>query len=367
MRDLVGRVGQRFVLGFEGLAASSDIKALIREFGAGHVVLFERNVEGPEQVADLVRELQSTARDAGHARPLLISVDQEGGRFARLREPWTVWPSPRAVGQARSEDLALRMGGAIAAELRACGIRLNFSPVVDVDTRPDNPAIGDRSFGPDPELVGRLGAALVKGLQDGGVAACAKHFPGHGDTSVDSHLGLPSVEHSRERLEEIELPPFRACIDAGVALVMTAHVLVPELDEKRPGTLSPEIVGGLLRGDLGYGGVVSTDDLQMKAVAAHWGPAERAVLAAQAGCDLLEVCSGHDDQVEAMEGLIRAVEAEEVRFKDLEAAQGRVNLLKERFLDGYRDPDPRDARQAAERAEHRAVAEEIAALSGLAV
>ena len=176
------------------------------------------------------------------------------------------------------------------------------------------------------------------------MAACAKHFPGHGDTEVDSHLDLPSLEHPRSRLEEVELVPFRACVEAGVALVMTAHVLVPELDETRPGTLSPEIVGGLLRGELGYGGVVATDDLQMKAVAAHWGAAERAVLAAQAGCDLLEVCSDHDDQVEAMEGLIRAVEAEEIGFKDMEAAEGRVTRLKERFLEGYRDPDPREAR-----------------------
>ena len=355
------------MLGFDGLAASSEIKALIRDFGAGHVVLFGRNVDSPEQVADLVRELQTAARDAGHERPLLISVDQEGGRFSRLREPWTAWPPPRAVGRTGSEDVARRMGAALAVELRACGIRLNFSPVVDVDTHPDNPAIGDRSFGAQADLVGRLGAALVAGLQEGGVAACAKHFPGHGDTSVDSHLDLPVVEHPRSRLEEVELPPFRSCIEAGVALVMTAHVLVPDLDEKRPGTLSRAIVGGLLREDLGYGGVVVTDDLQMDAVARRWRPAERAVLAAQAGCDLLEVCSDHDDQVEAMEGLIRAVEAEEVRYTDMEAAEGRVRRLKERFLDGYRDPDPKAARLAAERGEHRALAEEIAALSGRAV
>ena len=190
-------------------------------------------------------------------------------------------------------------------------------------------------------------------------------LPGHGDTSVDSHLDLPLVEHSRSRLEEVELRPFRSCIEAGVALVMTAHVLVPELDEKRPGTLSPAIVGGLLREDLGYRGVVATDDLQMDAVARRWGPAERTVLAAQAGCDLLEVCSDHDDQVEAMEGLIRAVEAGDVRYAEMEAAEGRVRGLKERFLADYRDPDPKAARLAAERGEHRALAEEIAALSGL--
>jgi beta-N-acetylhexosaminidase len=353
------------MVGFEGHTASADVKALIREYGVGHVVLFARNVAGPEQVADLVRELQSVARDASHERPLLVAVDQEGGRVARLREPWTVWPAARAVGRVGSEETARQLGQALAEELSACGIRWDFAPCVDVDTNPKNPVIGDRSFGDDPDLVGRLGVAMLQGLQQSGVAASAKHFPGHGDTDLDSHLELPAVDHPRSRLDDVELRPFRMAIAAGVASVMTSHILVREIDDTRPATLSPALVAGLLRKDLGFGGVVVTDDLEMKAVAAHFTPARTAVLAAQAGCDLMAFSKSHDAQVEAIEALVRACESGEVRFKDAEAAEGRVRALKDRFLAGYRDPDPRLARQAAENGAHRALAEAIAVRSGI--
>jgi beta-N-acetylhexosaminidase len=365
VKNIIRQVGQRFMVGFEGLAASGDVKALIRDFGVAHVILFGRNVDGPEQVAELVRELQSAAREAGHERPLLVGVDQEGGRVSRMKEPWTVWPPPRALGRTGSEETARRVGVALAEELRACGIAINIAPVVDVDTNPNNPVIGDRSFGDDPDLVGRLGAAMIRGLQDGGVAACAKHFPGHGDTEVDSHLDLPVVEHSRSRLDEVELPPFRACIEAGVATVLPGHVLVRELDEERPATLSPSVVRRLLREEMGFDGVVLTDDMEMKAVARRWRPAELSVMAAKAGCDILEFCHTHDAQVEAIEGLIRAVEAEEISFGDMEESEGRVKQLQERFLKDYRDPDPRVAREAAGRGEHRALAKEIVQASGL--
>ncbi len=365
MRDVVRRVGQRFAIGFEGHTASADAKALLREFGIGSVILFGRNVAAPEQVADLVRELQETARAAGHELPLLVCVDQEGGRVARMRDPWTVWPAARAVGRTGSEETAYAVGKAFAAELRPCGVSVDFAPCVDVDTNPKNPVIADRSFGDDPDLVGRLGAAMIRGLQDGGLAACAKHFPGHGDTSVDSHHDLPVVDHSRSRLEDVELRPFRKAIEAGVAMVMSCHVLVREIDDQRPGTLSPAVVSGLLRKQLGFAGVVPTDDLDMKGVAKQWRPAQIAVMAAQAGCDLLCFCRDHDAQVEGIEGLIRAVEAGEIPFKETEAAEKRIRAVKERFLAGYRDPDPKEARAAAGRLEHRALAEQVAERSGL--
>ena len=351
------------MVGFEGHTASPDVKALIREYGAGHVVLFARNVAAPEQLAELVRELQSVARDASHERPLLVAVDQEGGRVARLKQPWTVWPAARAVGRAGSEETAREMGRALAEELGACGIRYDFAPCVDVDTNPRNPVIGDRSFGDDPALVARLGAALAQGLQQGGVAACAKHFPGHGDTELDSHLDLPAVDHSRARLDEVELVPFRAAIAAGVASVMTSHVLVREVDDALPATLSPGVISGLLRLELAYSGVVVTDDLEMQALAKHWPPARIAVLAAHAGCDLLAFCKSHDAQVEGIEALVRACESGELPFKAQEASEARVRALKERYLAGYTDPDPKRARHAAENGAHRALAESIAVRS----
>jgi beta-N-acetylhexosaminidase len=366
MKESLRQAGQRVMVGFEGHEASADVKALIKDYGVSHVVLFARNVASPEQVADLVRELQATARAAGHDLPLIVAVDQEGGRVARLREPWTVWPPLRAVGRLASEDHARRMGEALAAELRACGIHWNFAPVVDVDTNPKNPVIGDRSFGPDPELVGRLGAAMVRGLQESGVAACAKHFPGHGDTDVDSHLELPVSTHPLPRLREVELPPFQAAVAAGVVSVMTAHVLLPELDEKRPATLSPRVLGELLRGELGFTGVVVSDDLEMKAVAAGYGAAEAAVLAAEAGCDLIPVCRSADAQVTAIEALVRARETDRIRARAMDDALGRLRRLKERFLLPYRDPSPREAREAAGVRAGLDLAREIADRSGLA-
>jgi beta-N-acetylhexosaminidase len=365
MRESVRRVGQRFMIGFDGLAVSADVRWMIRSLGAGHVILFARNVDRPEQVAELVRELQGVAREAGHERPLLVAVDQEGGRVARLREPWTVWPPARIVGRAGSEELVRRIGEAMAAELSACGIHYNCAPVLDVDSNPENPVIGDRSFGEDPETVGRLGVAFLQGLQSGGVAAAAKHFPGHGDTAVDSHLDLPRVEHDRSRLEDVELRPFRRAIEAGAASVMTAHLLVPALDETLPGTLSPRVVGELLRKDLGFGGVVISDDLEMKAIAARWRPAVAAVFAAKAGCDILSVCARAEAQAEAMEAVIRAAEGGEIAPKAMDEADERIRRLKERFACPYGDPDPVTARQAAGTSAHVAIALEISARAGI--
>lgn len=364
MRESVRRVGQRFMVGFDGLAASLEVKELLRDYGVGHIILFARNVDGPEQVADLVRELQAAARDAGHEHPLLIGIDQEGGRVARMGPPWTVWPPLRALGRIGSEDLARRMGDALGAELAACGVRCDFVPDVDVDTNPDNPIINNRAFGDDPDLVGRLGAAMIRGLQGRKVAGSAKHFPGHGDTDLDSHLDLPVVAHSRSRLLDVEVRPFRKAVEAGVATVMMAHVLYPDLDDGLPASLSSTIVQGLLRKDLKYDGVVLTDDLEMKAVADRWRPGQAAVLAMKAGCDVLPVCNTHDAQVEAMEASVRAVESGEVHFKDMDDACARIRRLKESYLLPYRDPDPKEARRTAGLGEFVALAQRIAEEGG---
>lgn len=366
MRDSVRRVGQRFMIGFDGLEASPDVKRLIREFGVGHVILFARNVASPEQVAGLSRELQETARDAGHDTPLLIAVDQEGGRVARMGPPWTVWPPLRALGRvgAGAEDLARRMGAALAAECSSAGIKCDFAPIVDVDTNPKNPIIGNRSFGDDPDLVGKLGVAMIEGLQGGGVVACAKHFPGHGDTDLDSHLELPTVEQSRSRLEDVEIRPFKRAIAARVATIMMAHVLYPELDPDHPASISRTIVDGILRRELKYDGVVLTDDLEMKAVADRWTPDRSAVLAMQAGCDIVPVCITHDAQVTAMEGAVRAVEGGDVPFKAMDDSLRRIRTLKERYLLPYRDPDPREARRRAGSPDMLALAQEIAERGG---
>ena len=364
MKESIRKVGQRFMIGFDGFEASEDVKRLIRDYGVGQVIYFARNVAGPEQVAELSRELQAFARECGHELPLVIGVDQEGGRVARLGPPWTVWPPLRALGRIGSEELAEKMGRALAFECRSCGINQDYVPNLDVDTNPDNPIIGNRSFGTDTDLVGRLGAAMVRGLQAGKVMGSAKHFPGHGDTDADSHLELPIVPLPRRRLYDVEIRPFRKAIEAKVATVMMAHVLYPDLDEKLPASLSPAVVEGILREELKYDGVVLTDDLEMKAVAARWTTAESAVLAMKAGCDVLPVCASHDAQVQAMEGAIRAVEGGEVKRRSMDDSLGRIRRMKEKFLVPHRDPTPKEARQSAGLGEWKALAQEISERGG---
>ena len=365
MKETLRKVGQRFMVGFDGLEASADVKRLIRDYGVGQVIYFARNVAGPEQVAELSKELQTFARESGHDLPLVIGVDQEGGRVARMGPPWTVWPPLRALGRVGSEDMAFRMGEALASECLAAGINCDFVPDLDVDTNAANPIIGNRSFGDDPDLVGRLGAAMIRGLQGKRVIGSAKHFPGHGDTSKDSHLELPVVDLPRPRLEEVEIKPFWKAVEAGVATVMMAHVLYPDLDADLPASLSPRVVEQILRRELRYDGVVMTDDLEMKAVAARWSPGESSVLAMKAGCDVVPICGiNPNTQVEAIEGVIRALEDEQLTWDSNDVACTRVRRMKERFLLPYRDHSPREARQSAGLGEWGALAIEISERGG---
>lgn len=345
--------------GFDGYVANDHAKRLIRDFRVQSLIFFKRNVDTPAQVAELVRELQILAKDAGYSRPLLIAIDQEGGRVQRLRAPWTVWPPNRRLGELGSLDHVRRMAEALATELLACGISLDFAPIMDVDTNPLNPIIGDRSYSRDPDQVGKMGVAFIEAMQGAGLAACAKHFPGHGDTDLDSHLDLPVIEHARSRLDAIELVPFRMAITAGVATIMTAHIMVRELDEKVPATLSQCVVGTLLREELGYKGVIVADDLEMKAVSATWPHDVSAVLAAKAGCDILPVCEHEEAQVSVIEALIRGEENGELRRRDIDDSLLRIEAMIDKYTQPYVEPDPKKAVAAAGKTEARLLAAEI--------
>ncbi|MEI6225589.1 MAG: beta-N-acetylhexosaminidase [Deltaproteobacteria bacterium] len=309
-------------VGFDGTSPSAEVLELV-ERGVYGVILFARNVESAEQVAELSATLKRAA-----GRPLLVTIDQEGGRVARLRarHGFTEIPPMRALGELGDERTAFEVGALLGGELRAVGIDQDYAPVVDVDTNPANPVIGDRSFGRDPEQVGRLGAALARGLQSRGVAACAKHFPGHGDTSQDSHVDLPRLSHPLARLEAVELAPFRALARAGVASVMTAHVIFEALDPVRPATLSPSVMG-LLRGSCGFDGPALSDDLEMQAVAAHFPLEEVVPGAVAAGVDGLLVCHRADVQNRAVDLLRQAVEQGRVPPGRLAEARGRLARL----------------------------------------
>ncbi|MEM9176147.1 MAG: beta-N-acetylhexosaminidase [Myxococcota bacterium] len=315
--------GQLLFVGFPGHDVPEDLAALVRAGRVGGVILFKRNVRDPGQVRRVVAELHALAPDDA---PLVVALDQEGGRVQRLRAPWTEWPPMRALGRRGPEETA-RFARALAVELRDCGFDLDFAPVVDVDSNPANPVIGDRSFGGTPEIVSAHATAFIEAMQDEGVAACAKHFPGHGDTNVDSHLALPKLDLDLGRLREIELPPFRAAVEAGVASVMTAHVLFPRLDEKRPATLSADVMG-LLRGELAYDGLVFSDDIEMRAMADHWSSHACSIGVLEAGVDAILVCSKADLRDEVLAHLEAAQDGL------LEAPLRRMQAFKARFAGG---------------------------------
>src|SRR5439155_16203179 len=246
----------------------------------------------PMPSVNVTTMVKADARRLGPDLPLWVSIDQEGGRVARLKEPFTEWPPMATLGRSGDVKLAERFAKALATELKTVGITLDYAPVLDIHTNPKNPVIGDRALAEKAADVARLGAAIVRTLQAEGIAACGKHFPGHGDTSTDSHAELPLVEHPPDRLRQVEFVPFKAAIDAGVATIMTAHVLVPSIDEKRPATLSRRVVYDLLREELKYQGVILSDDLEMKAVAKEYEVPRAATLAIGAGCDGVLICSG---------------------------------------------------------------------------
>ncbi|NOT44568.1 MAG: beta-N-acetylhexosaminidase [Acidobacteria bacterium] len=349
-------VGQLLFGSLAGVSVQGELQALGREFGLGGITLFSRNIEAPEQVAELAWDLRILSRDL----PPWIAIDQEGGRVARLRAPFTEWPPMAVLGRSGDDALARRFAGAMAAELRAVGVTLDFAPVLDIHTNPANPVIGDRALSTDAAMVARLGVAVIEGLQSAGVAACGKHFPGHGDTSVDSHLELPLVEHPPDRIRQVECVPFEAAIRAGVAFLMTAHVLVPSIDEARPATLSPRIMTDLLRHDLEYDGAVLSDDLEMKAIAAQYAPGEAAVLAVAAGCDGVLVCSGSVDvQAEVLEALVHGVEDGRIPRARLDDALRRLRRQKERFLTRPEPPRLEALRAILGCDVHRQVADEM--------
>ena len=293
-------------VGFDGTSVPETLARWLARGEVGGVVLFSRNIESPAQVRALCREIRSAA---GRGNPLpLIAVDQEGGRVARLKDPpFTRFPPARACSHfcCRNETVAEGLGAAIAAELRAVGIDVNFAPVLDVDSNPRNTVIGDRAFSEDPRTAAALGIAFAKGSLSRGILPVGKHFPGHGDTSADSHKELPVARAGRQSLLRRELLPFRRAVSAGIPALMTAHVMYPALDRVVPATLSRKILHGLLRERLRFRGTVLSDALEMKAITDRYGIGEAAFLAVTAGCDVVLVCRGEVEQAETIDRLAR--------------------------------------------------------------
>lgn len=319
--------GSVLVAGFEGTSLPVDLKERAARGALAGVIVFRRNFEGADPFETAARLLPALASQPTGGSPLLVCIDEEGGRVRRLGPPVPQLPPARRWGELDDPRATEDAGRALGTALRALGVNVDFAPILDVDTNPDNPIIGDRAFGTEPEAVIRHALAFARGLHAAGVMSCGKHFPGHGDTDLDSHLALPRVPHARERLDRVELPPFAAA-RGQLPMIMTAHVLFPALDAEVPATLSRAVIDGLLRRELGYDGVVVSDDLEMKAVADRWGVAESAVRAIEAGCDLLLVCRDVARLSEAHTALVQRASTDTAFLERLRDAAARVAALR---------------------------------------
>lgn len=351
---LARRVARLFCVGFPGKAPTPELVELL-ELGVSGVILFSRNVGEPAELFELIRAIKTL-----RAAPTLVTVDQEGGSVRRLRSGFTELPPLAALGASADPELARALGALLARELSAVGIDWNLAPVLDVDTNPDNPVIGARSLGRDPALVAQLGVELALAMQAEGVAACGKHFPGHGDTVLDSHRALPRLDHDLARLLEVELVPFAAAARAGVASIMSAHVIFSALDPDYPATLSRGVLTGLLRERLGYEGLVVSDDLEMAAIVDYYGIDEAAVRGLEAGIDLFLVCHTATRAHAAIEAIVRAIEHGRLAVERLEAAERRVASFTQRWA---APPRSEPALESLRTPSHLALAERLFAFS----
>ncbi|GGP16799.1 beta-N-acetylhexosaminidase [Oceanobacillus neutriphilus] len=360
-KELERKIGQLLVVGFDGTTVNPKIKKLIHDYHVGSIILFSRNIGEPEEVLQLTSDLQKEAKKAGYEKPLLICLDQENGVVSRIHKGLTSFPGSMALGATDNPQYAYKIGLATGKELKALGINWNLAPVLDVNNNPDNPVIGVRSFGEDAEKVAELGEAMMKGLQDAGVMTSLKHFPGHGDTNVDSHLDLPVISHEMERLENIELVPFKACIEAGADSVMTAHVYFPAIEPKEntPATLSKSVYSDLLREKLGFTGAITTDCMEMKAISNSIGTEKGAVKALQAGTDFVMISHTYTVQEGAIQEIVSAVESGKLSLSRIEESIQRIHRLKEKYT-SWRDfhfPKAKDALQIVGSKKHRQLAQ----------
>jgi beta-N-acetylhexosaminidase len=309
------------MMGFQGKSLSSSTLANLKKEKPSLFILFTHNYESKEQLIALTDELQGVRPHS--ELPFIISADQEGGRVQRFRTGFTLLPTAKKVGEKDSAPLAYELTRIQAKELYAAGIQLNFAPVCDINTNPANPVIGDRSYGDQEDQVTKMASAVVRGHLAEGVEPCIKHFPGHGDTHLDSHESLPTVHTPLDVLQSREWIPFQRAIKSGANFLMSAHILLPHLDPKNPGTLSPTFLKTHLRGNLEYKRVIVSDDMEMGAITRNYGAEEAPILALQAGCDVL--CYRSEEQAMiAIESIKKAVSDGRLEWAVLKDSIDRV-------------------------------------------
>jgi beta-N-acetylhexosaminidase len=359
---LADKIGQMMMVGFHGqsLSESPELSTLISTYYIGGIVLLESNAHDPQQVARLVAEAQNFSAQTGSHIPLFVAINHEGGNVVRITEGVTGFPGNMAIAASGRPEYAYAAATLAAEELRAMGINMNLAPVLDVNDNPLNPIIGVRSFGESPDLVVSLGRETIRGFQQNGIIAVAKHFPGHGSVAIDSHVGLPVINSPASELERVELPPFQMAVEEGIEAIMTAHVVVPawEPGPGLPASLSANILTGVLRDRMRFKGIIMTDSLGMGAIAADWGQAQAAVEAVKAGADIVLSTSPLEDQVAIHQALVTAVQNGEITPARIDESVFRILRVKYNY--GLFEWKPRADLSLVGSEEHQMVADGIA-------
>lgn len=337
------KIGQMVMFGFPGYTLSKETRNFFEKHYIGNFILFERNYKSVQQLVELTTDLHGISKDFIP----IIAVDQEGGRVIRFKKPFTSLPSAQTIGRIiknneKAIKISYEIGKILGSELSAVGVNMNLAPVLDILTNERNSVIGDRSYGADPLLVSQIGLSLVAGMQDQKVIACGKHFPGHGDTEVDSHKGLPVVHHDIKRLWTRELRPFNHCIKNGMLAIMSSHVKYDKIDDKFPASLSEKIIGKLLRKAMGFTGIVLTDDLGMGAIKKNYKITEAGVLSVKAGNDIVMVCNDIEEQKRVYDALCEAVIKKEIEEYKINEAVGRILRIKRQFLEPFKPDGKRE-------------------------
>lgn len=321
-------IGQLTLIGISGHSLTSEEKKFIVENNISGVVLFARNVATPQQIYELCQEIQDLRHQMADRSPLFIGIDMEGGRVHRLKPPFTQWPALKTIGDLDAPTVAYQFAYQMGLELMSVGINLDFAPCVDIYNNPLNTVIGDRAVSTDPLMVEKMTSALVRGYLKSGIFSCAKHFPGHGYTVIDSHEELPIEDFDLKRLNEVELIPFKKAFRSKVDMVMTGHISFPKVDPQWPVTLSEIFLKKLIKDEYKYRGLIITDDLDMKAMAKHYDKAEIPVRSFEAGCDLLLYCNEPASPPRALEAVAQAIESGRLSKAALEASHTKVLAAK---------------------------------------
>lgn len=323
------KIGQLLVVGFEGTSINSDIEKYIENYKVGGFILFSRNIRNADESFKLINDIKE--KNTQNSIPLFISIDEEGGGVSRLPKEFLKLPSAKMIGNANREEISFEYGKVIGARVKSLGFNLDFAPVLDINSNPKNPVIGDRSFGDTEKIVSKNGISVVKGLKEEGLISAVKHFPGHGDTSVDSHKNLPVVYKTKDELKDLELIPFKKAIKEDIDAIMVAHILYKDIDKDYPATMSKSIIEKLLREDLSFKGVVMSDDMTMGAIIKTYSLEEASVKFLKSGGDILLICHGRDNPRLVFEAIEKAVEEKILSEEEIDKKVYRIISLKKKY------------------------------------